>query len=234
MSTTTQGLQFTEDDYSNLLSELISAGYDFVGYDEPGTREVILRHDVDLCPVRALKMARIEAALGISSTYFFLVGAAPYDLLLPENRKAIEEIRTLGHDVGLHFDVRRYWDDEPATDDLVRQIESEAASLGRLTGGDPVPVVSFHVPPRWVLGVDLPVFTNAYAPRYFEDITYRSDSNQKWRDGAPFVDGPPETMQILVHPGLWHERDRTLDCILDEYRDGRYATVDGYFDLLGR
>jgi peptidoglycan/xylan/chitin deacetylase (PgdA/CDA1 family) len=225
-------MRFTPDRYEELIADLVAEGYDFVGYGDPGSEEVILRHDVDLSPERALAMARIEADLGVTSTYFFLLTAPVYDLLDPRHREALWEIESLGHDVGLHFDTHRAWEERPDRRTLSETVTREMAALDRLTDGD-VEVVSFHIPPEWVLDSAFEGFTNAYAPRYFSDITYLSDSNQKWRVRRPFVDGVPETVQLLVHPGLWEQRDRSLDAIVDDLSDRTHHRVDAYLHRLG-
>lgn len=226
------GMPFTTDRYVAFLEELLDEGHSFVGFGEPGSGEVVVRHDVDICPKRALAMARAEADLGVESTYFFLVGSPAYDLLDADHRRAVERIEALGHDVGLHFDVHRHWDERPDDETLAAQVRGERRSLAALTS-TPVDTVSFHVPPEWALGAAFDGFTNAYEPRYFTDIEYVSDSNQKWRRGHPFPDGVPETVQILVHPGLWYERDRTLSDILDGMREDAHADVEQYMSLLG-
>lgn len=223
---------FTMDQYATLLSTLSAEEYDFVGYDEPGDGEVILRHDVDISPQRALSMARVESELGVSSTYFFLVTSPAYNLLRPRNLYAMRRIESLGHDIGLHFDVHHAWEGRPDPESLVGRVTTEMRILGRLTDGS-VDAVSFHVPPEWVLDVSFEEFTNAYAPRYFTDIEYVSDSNQKWRDEHPFAAGIPDTMQILVHPGLWYRHDRSLDEILDALSDSAHRNVEEYLSLLG-
>lgn len=62
---------FTLIIYKNLLTELLQAGYGFVTFAEfvqdPGKQErkIILRHDVDKKPLRALRIAEIENEMGI-------------------------------------------------------------------------------------------------------------------------------------------------------------------------
>jgi hypothetical protein len=226
------GMRFTPDRYEELLVGLLDDGYEFVGYGDPGPREVILRHDVDLSPERALAMARIEADLGVTATYFFLLTTPVYNPIAPRHRRAIEGIESLGHDVGLHFDTHQAWDDRPGRRSVVETVTRELAALDRLVD-EPVDVVSFHVPPDWVLDRSFEGFTNAYAPRYFSEITYLSDSNQKWRVRRPFADGVPETLQLLVHPGLWESRDRGLEAIVADLADRTHHRVDRYLHRLG-
>ena len=231
-----RGMAFTTGEYAALLDELRDAGREFVGFEgAPAAGEVVLRHDVDLSTDRALAMARVEAARGVSATYFFLVTTPLYDLATTESRRALREMRELGHDVGLHFDLHHHFE-TPASavsDAEVRaRVAAERGTLERLSDG-PVEAVSFHVPPDWVLGATFDGFVNAYAPRFFSDVAYVSDSNQKWRDERPFPDGVPETAQVLVHPGLWHDRDREMADIVAAYAGRAHESVDSYAALLG-
>jgi hypothetical protein len=59
---------------------------------------VLIRHDVDRRPMNALLMAKAEAELGVSTSYYFrTVGSSN----APEIMRAIEN---LGHEVGYHYE----------------------------------------------------------------------------------------------------------------------------------
>lgn len=60
---------------------------------------IILRHDVDRKPKRALRMARLENEAGIQSTYYFRLTR---EVFRPE---IMQEIEKLGHEVGYHYEV---------------------------------------------------------------------------------------------------------------------------------
>lgn len=228
-----RGLSYDLGTYAQLLRGLVHADYEFVGFDGPlGPREVALRHDVDLSIERATIMADLEATLGVQSTYCFLVTAPVYDLLLPEHRRRLESILDAGHDVGLHFDPHRYWDDEPDPDEVEAEVAAELASLERAVDTD-VEVVSFHVPPDWALATAYDGFESTYRPRYFEDVTYVSDSSQKWVGKHPFAESVPRSMQLLVHPGLWHRTHRPMAEIVADRRDRCTRRIREYLDPLG-
>lgn len=228
-----EGLAYEEATYRALLAELLDAGYEFVGFDgrlEAG--QVALRHDVDLSVERAVEMARLEASLGIRSTYCFLATAPVYDLLTPANRRRLRCIRDAGHDVGLHFDPHHYWAREPEPSELRARVDADRAVLERVLD-DEVSAVSIHIPPEWALDRDFEGFESTYAPRYFSEVGYVSDSSQKWRDGHPFTAGLPDAMQLLVHPGLWHPSDRPVEEILDDVRRRRVGALDDYLADIG-
>lgn len=233
---TTAAFAYTLDQYASLLVELLDEGYEFVGFEgEPGLDpgEIALRHDVDLSLERALAMARVEADLGVRSTYCPLPTASVYNLLAPENRALLRELTALGHDVGLHFNVRRHWEERPSESALAAQITQEREHLARVVER-PVGIVSFHRPPDWVLGESFGGFEHAYQPEYFLEVDYISDSNQKWRDAPPLGGDLPEAAQILVHPGLWGETDDPLDSVFQRTKREARAAIDSYVDPMGK
>lgn len=225
-------LTYSLESYERLLESLLEDGFTFTDFSTLERDEIVLRHDVDLSPETALEMARIEADLGVQSTYCFLLTTPIYNLLEVDNANALHEIESLGHDVALHFNTHHYWSERPRTDQLTAQVLAELDVLGQLVDQD-VDTVSFHRPPEWVLGVGFDGFENTYQPAFFDDTRYTSDSNQKWRGEPPFPDGRPDHLQLLVHPGLWGTTERTLEEIIETIATERYDHVDRYLEALG-
>ena len=102
---------FTLQKYGELLRTLQQAGYDFVPFGDvcvwrnehpgeplPWTKYVMLRHDVDLRPANSLRIAEMEHAMGIRSSYYFRV--------VPESLQAeyIRPIVQMGHEIGYHYE----------------------------------------------------------------------------------------------------------------------------------
>lgn len=128
-------------EYRALLQDALDAGYTVVSLDawvrEPascGERCLVLRHDVDQCPAAALRMASIEAGLGISSTWYLRWRTA--------HPRAVEALRGHGMAIGLHYEtltrLAREQDRETADDALIAaaratlraEVESFAARFG--------------------------------------------------------------------------------------------------------
>ena len=243
--------RFTFDRYRSLLDRLREANARFRRFEddgrsadtdgddeqEPARPTVFLRHDVDWSPRKARQLAEIESKRGIEATYFFLASATAYNPLDRETRAAIDEIESRGHAVGVHVDLRDV-DGDPDVERVGERIERERAVLAA-AGAEPVPAVSFHNPPDWVIGrrLGLDGVVNAYAPRFIREATYRADSNQRWRSEPPLDGnaekgrnvargGIPDRLQLLTHPVLWGERDAwTVDRLREErdYHDERLA-----------
>ena len=202
-------VEFTLDRGRSIIERLRESGYSFRAYDdEIAAGDVLLRHDVDLSPDRAVEMARIERDLGISATYFFLLSTPLYNPFEGRTREAIREIDRLGHDVGLHFSTHQHWSAErpPGEDELADRVHDEQAALATVAP-DPVSIVSFHAPPDWVLDRTFAGFQSTYEPRFFEAIEYVADSGQRWREEGVRIPTDGRPLQVLMHPGLWAESD---------------------------
>lgn len=168
----------------------------------------LVRHDIDFSLSSALRIAQVEAEMGVKATYFLLLSAPHYNLLTPENSRMPRALTDLGHEVGLHYDSTTVADLPPDEGDAV--LRAQAALLGTLSGG-PVTAIARHNPGFG--GVD-PMehaegFLSAYDPRFTSEITYVSDSCGAWREEGLAVLGaaePPPHLQLLVHPLFWDAR----------------------------
>lgn len=223
-------VEFTYEWYDEFLARLTTEQARFRSYDQSlDDGDVLLRHDVDLSPGRALSLGRIEADRDVQATYFLLVTSPLYNPLDQDTRAVVEELDELGHDIGLHFSTHQYWDAaDPPTEETLRQhIEAEREVLSSLPV-DPIDTVSFHLPPEWVLDSRIEGVDSAYEPRFFDEIAYCADSNQRWREEPPLADGQPAKVQILTHPGLWGVDDASFERRVREATDETEARVDDY------
>jgi hypothetical protein len=181
----------------------------------------ILRHDVDYSPAAALRLAALEAARGVKASYFLLLNTFYYNLLSPEHADVARRLRELGHEVGLHYDVRflaafprERWEE---------LLEEQARLLGAMSGA-PVETVALHQPA--LVGAD-PLrgrtrFLDAYDDRFFREMTYVSDSCRAWRDATwrMLADGPlPPRLQLVLHPINWAPQDRDRAAIFAGVHD---------------
>lgn len=62
-------------------------------------RYLIMRHDVDADVTNALHMARIDAAHGVRSTFYFRMKPLIFDPGI------IKQIKSMGHEIGYHYEV---------------------------------------------------------------------------------------------------------------------------------
>ncbi|HYC92012.1 MAG TPA: hypothetical protein VEO54_22560 [Thermoanaerobaculia bacterium] len=202
---------------------------------EPGGAFCILRHDVDYSPKAALRLAEEEARRGVRATYFLLAGTSYYNLLAPEHAHVARALAALGHEVGLHYDVRSF---VPfPRQEWPRLLRAQAALLGELAG-EPVTSVAMHQP---ALHGDDPFrsgehgFLNAYDERFTRAMTYVSDSCRAWRDPAWSMlrSGTfPPRLHLCLHPINWGERDRDRDTIFREVHEELMAATAAARDEL--
>lgn len=236
-----QNVEYTYPWYREFLGWLRAEGYRFRSFEHPVDRdEVRLRHDVDLSVERALRMARIEAELGVSAAYFFLLTSPLYNPLEAETREVVREIESLGHDVGLHFSTHAYWPTEspPAASEIGARVEAERAVLETVSE-DPLSTVSFHVPPEWVIDRAFDGFRSTYEPAFLSEMDYLADSSQRWRRESPVGEPPSGPVQVLTHPGLWGQEDRSFEAcveraVTDASRRARDRTRREFLDGGGR
>jgi peptidoglycan/xylan/chitin deacetylase (PgdA/CDA1 family) len=206
--------EFTYQTYRTMLDRLKAEEYNFRHYGgRIEENDILLRHDVDWSPQKALRMAQIEAKHNISSTYFFLLSCPIYNIFSRKNQNIIREIEELGHEVGLHFSTKEYWEEDsnPPPAAIESQVKHDQEIFESCVSSNALSsAVSFHMPPDWVLNEQFDGFVNVYEKRLLDDIGYVADSRQRWREEVPFADGFPEKEQLLVHPGSWGETDASF------------------------
>lgn len=197
------GASYTRAAFAALLEELLESRYEFALFDHvPDVPRVcLLRHDVDADLGAAVELGRIENRLGVRATYFCMLRSALYNVFGRGNVELVEELVSLGHAVGLHYDVGF---DPPAGRTHEEAIAAEAAALRDLLV-TPVRAVSFHQPasnPR-TAEITTPGLVSAYDLAGFE---YFADANmdvefERLRD--VIKDGTSPRIQVLVHPIWW-------------------------------
>lgn len=93
---------YTLSIYRDLINAFRTNGYRIVPVTEyllnPGTKDLILRHDVDRWPVQALNIANIDFQLGIRSTFYFRIKPSVF------KPHIISEIHDMGHEIGYHYE----------------------------------------------------------------------------------------------------------------------------------
>ena len=80
---------------------------------ETSKKFIILRHDVDLWPSYALKLARLEADHGLHVIYFVLLHTDLYNAMSESGTKALRQISDIGHKIVLHIDTTFFRLDKP-------------------------------------------------------------------------------------------------------------------------
>ncbi len=99
-------MDFTLNKYCEMLESLINQQYRFQTMQQfiesPLKNCIILRHDVDKKPSHSLKFAHIQQKYSIRGTYYFRSLPISFDPLI------IQEISSLGHEIGYHYENISY------------------------------------------------------------------------------------------------------------------------------
>lgn len=180
---------------------------------------IILRHDVEFSPERAYKLGKLENTLNLNSTFFFQVTNNAYNSLSKINLDYIKKLKTMGHQIGLHFHLNGMEN----IIEIKKRIRYEIDLLSYYLDFQ-VDRFSFHRPTALVLKnyIELDGIINAYAPEFFKyyddnmqkselEIKYIADSKNAWQYTSPYK-YPSEDffksfkkIQILCHPYSWTE-----------------------------
>jgi len=96
-------MDFTLSKYEHLLRSLKDKGYDLITVadyleQDPAVPFVVMRHDVDRMKKNSLRMAELEASVGVSSTYYFRYPNT-FDVGL------MNKVSALGHEIGYHYEA---------------------------------------------------------------------------------------------------------------------------------
>lgn len=231
-----QTADFTEARYAEIIA-YARQRFRFSAFGaEAGDGCVALwRHDIDMSPHRALKLARLEADQGVRSTWFVMLRSTFYSLFESETAALVSEIGALGHDIGLHFE-------SPSAASSLEEVETSLAwEAGVLADLLKVPILSFstHNPtvrPDLNLAKEQHAgLINASAPPLYETYTYCSDSNGIWRFrplGEVIADPNVTQLYALTHPVWWTPEEMVPRQRVARAIEGRARSVAASYDTL--
>lgn len=189
-------MDFTLKIYRNLIEALLWQGFSFQPFADflkkPEYKVIILRHDVDQLLMNSLEFARIQAKMGIRSTFYFRA--------VPEswNEWIIRQIAELGHEVGYHYEdiglMAQRHKDITAEEELVKlAIESFTMNLEKLRKIALVITICMHGNPmsKWDNRLlwkyydyrDFGIVGEPYFDINFNEVLYLTDTGRRW-DGS--------------------------------------------------
>lgn len=100
---------FTFGHYREIIQNALDSGYEIINcldYSDSiknlPDKYLILRHDIEHYPDRALELAKIESELGVKSTFFVRVHAKKYNIFSYPAYNNLMQIKDMGHEMGLH------------------------------------------------------------------------------------------------------------------------------------
>jgi hypothetical protein len=202
---------FTLENYRRLVKIAKGKGFQFILHKDefvPERKDVIWRHDVEFEPDIALKMAEIEHEEGAVGSYFFQLHSPFYNLLNKHYSNIFNDIRKLGHLVGLHFDCH-YWEisDEKELDEYIKLDKDYLEH----TFGVEIDTFSFHNTTPFTqscLEYSYGGLINVYSSYFKDHYSYCGDSLGYWRfDRLEDVlkDDSVQHLQVLTHDANWSD-----------------------------
>jgi hypothetical protein len=204
---------FTLDHYRDLLGAARAGGYRLAGFErppEPG--DLFIRHDVDLSLAAALRLAEVEAAAGVWSTWTLMTRSAFYNLDSVEGDRAVARLRELGGRIAHHA----VW---PHVD-LDERFE---------------PVVAWHNPDLDYVREPIEGAVNPMSPPWYDPDRFRTDSNHNWRHRgrhhecphSALAAGAFDWLQLVVHPEIWVYEGSTMRETMESFlREDQAARLE--------
>jgi hypothetical protein len=236
---------FTETEY-RMLIRMAKEHWTLIPYDryKDSGRICLWRHDIDFSIHRAYRMAVIEREECVRATYFIHLHSFFYNPLENELADKVYQIISLGHDIGLHFDIAFYHNILRARGldvslDCLRPFLTMEKDLIERTFMCPIRSFSLHNPDfravSWIDDDMVCGMINTYSLYLREHFAYVSDSNGYWRFQRlkeVLQNGSDEKLHVLTHPGWWTPevmipRERITRCI-----NGRAAKQHQLYDAL--
>lgn len=196
--------------YRSIMQQALSSGYRIAPFSLPSSkteRRIYLRHDVDYSLEMALRLAEVNAELGIQGTFCVLLRSQIYNLLSDRSLSVLEKIGALGQNLGLHVSIPPTLPDGGAIESRVRADFEWVQYNCPVVGA----VCSWHNPTpevleRYLASPRVGGLVNAYSAPFVREIPYYSDSNMRHsvEDFMRLVgEGGSACMQLLLHPLNW-------------------------------
>lgn len=202
---------FTISNYKNIIQTAKRNDFQFSFYYDSyssGTKHLLWRHDVEFSPFIALKMAEIEVEERVKATYFFQLHGEFYNVLEKEISEIVFKIISLGHDIGLHFDLHYF--DVTNEEDLEKYLTLDTQYFNSIFGTD-IKVFSFHNTNPFILSCEKEHYAgliNVYSRRFKDHFIYCADSTGYWRHER-LVDvlnnSNIQKLQVLTHDAMWSD-----------------------------
>lgn len=171
------------------------------------TKFAILRHDVDRLPQNALKMAELEAKIGLSASYYFRFSQ------LRMHFDIIKRIAQLGHEIGYHYECL-----DEAKGDVKKAMEIFAKNLTAFRQIAPIETIAMHGNP----------FTN-FNNRY---LWRRGNFRQFGIKGETYLSLAAGTFYFSDTGRTWSNRFKIKDIPVRTHHEHRRFQIESTDDLI--
>jgi hypothetical protein len=172
---------------------------------------LLVRHDVDITPWSALRMAELEQSLGICTTYYYRLHAPFYNLMDGAVLDSVRAVAAMGHEVGLHYEPGFFLERGM---DPVAGTRSDLCTFEQLVGFR-THTIAQHQPAQGPVLADISEHHPcAYQPALVRDIPYFGDSGFHWREGCVCQQLHHRRLHTLIHPHSWVRDGRSWQDVL--------------------
>jgi hypothetical protein len=217
-------MDFTLKKYTSLIEAFKETGYHFVTFQDycehagesNNDRFIILRHDVDKKATNALRIAQIDAASGIRSSFYFRI------VKQSNQPEVIKAVVALGHEIGYHYEDLSY-----CQGDVKWAIQRFKENLSYFRHFYPVRTICMHGAPQspydgrnlWNYRDyhDFGIIGEPYFDMDFSLVFYLTDTGRRW-DGfnVSLRDKVPVYQDEWVKKGwVYHSTDDILKALAD-------------------
>lgn len=232
---------FTLTNFKKLLTRA-TQNYSFIFFNEKSkANTIILRHDLEFSVEIALRMAQIEADLGIKATYFVQLHSEFYNTLEKKNVLQLHKIKSLGHQIGLHFDSH-FWNIS-SENELHEKLVFDKEILEKYLNSS-INVFSFHNNNKFTLSCRKDTYgglINVYSDYFRENYGYNADSLGYWRFERLediLTQRKYDKLQVLIHDGMWQDeilppRKRVFK-VIDDNSNRLKNLYDDFLEKVGQ
>lgn len=181
-------MDFTLQQYEKLLRSCANTKQEFktihafLQENQPQQNMIILRHDIDRRITNALKMAELEASLGIKATYYFRI---PYTF----KPDIIKKIASFGHEIGFHYETLA-----KTKGDINKAFELFKLELQQLRNIADIHTICMHGSPLSPYDnrdlwkdynfAELNIIGEPYLTIDYKNIIYVTDTGRSWASDA--------------------------------------------------
>tara|TARA_Y100001970_G_C14081196_1_gene774803 strand:+ start:267 stop:1022 length:756 start_codon:yes stop_codon:yes gene_type:complete len=236
---------FTLSRYKQYL-DTIKKDWDIILFNEINSFDLkdrpkaLIRHDIDLSLQQSLEIAKLEKEFGVKTTYFIHLQNEFYNVLEDNSQQIVRNIISLGHDIGVHFDINSYSNKIKKNEDIDFWAIFEKNIYEQLFDCK-INTLSLHNPTLIKIKFNqmedsIGGMLNTYGKVIFDKFKYISDSNGYWRFEKMddfLKKNKNENIQFLSHPGWWtHQNLKPRQKIQSYVSDRAKKTLKNYDSIL--
>jgi hypothetical protein len=177
----------------------------------PDRAFLLIRHDVDITPWSALRMAELERDSGVRTTYYYRLHAPFYNLMDGAVLDSVRAVAAMGHEVGLHYEPGFFLERGM---DPVAGTRADLRTFEELVGFR-THTIAQHQPATGPVLTDIcPDHPCAYQPALVRELPYFGDSGFHWREGCVCTKFHLRRLHTLIHPHSWVRDGRAWQDVL--------------------